>query len=68
MSKKDKVKNNSSDTIESNGKVSEAIEVLRVQLQRHLQEAEQHKTMAIKAQGALEVVLQMLPEKETSEG
>ena len=63
MSKKDKVKNNSSDTIESNGKVSEAIEVLRVQLQEHLQRAEHHKTMAIKAQGALEVLLQLHPEE-----
>ena len=63
MSKKDKVKNNSSDTIESNGKVSETVEVLRVQLQEHLQRAEHHKTMAIKAQGALEVLLQLHPEE-----
>tara|TARA_R100000049_G_C1885587_1_gene40459 strand:+ start:330 stop:581 length:252 start_codon:yes stop_codon:yes gene_type:complete len=63
MSKKDKVKNNSSDTIESNGKVSEAIEVLRVQLQEHLQKSEYHKTMATKAQGALEVLLQLHPEE-----
>ena len=61
MSKKDKVKNN--DKIESNGKVSEAIEVLRVQLQEHLQKSEYHKTMATKAQGALEVLLQLHPEE-----
>ena len=60
MSKKDKVKNNK---IESNGKVSEAVEVLRVQLQEHLQKSEYHKTMATKAQGALEVLLQLHPEE-----
>ena len=61
MSKKDK--NNSNNKIESNGKVSEAIEVLRVQLQDHLQKSEYHKTMATKAQGALEVLLQLHPEE-----
>ena len=60
MSKKDKVKN---DKIESNGKVTEAVEVLRVQLQEHLQKSEHHKTMATKAQGALEVLLQLHPEE-----
>ena len=60
MSKKDKVKNNK---IESNGKVTEAVEVLRVQLQEHLQKSEYHKTMATKAQGALEVLLQLHPEE-----
>ena len=60
MSKKDKVKN---DKIESNGKVTEAVEVLRVQLQEHLQKSEYHKTMATKAQGALEVLLQLHPEE-----
>ena len=64
MSKKDKVKNNGSDTIESNGKVSEAVEVLKVQLQEHLQKAEHHKVMATKAQGALEVLLQLHPQEE----
>ena len=63
MSKKDKVKHNGSDTIESNGKVTEAVEVLRVQLQEHLQKSEYHKTMATKAQGALEVLLQLHPEE-----
>ena len=45
----------------------EAIETLKVQLQDHLKQAEQHKTMALKAQGALEVLLQLHPEKENSE-
>ena len=60
MGKKDKVKNNK---IESNSKVTEAVEVLRVQLQEHLQKSEYHKTMATKAQGALEVLLQLHPEE-----
>ena len=45
----------------------EAIENLRVQLKDHLNQAEHHKTMALKAQGALEVLLQLHPEKENSE-
>ena len=62
MSKKDKVKNNG--TIESNGKVTEVIEALKVQLQEHLQKADYHKMMATKAQGALKVLLQLHPDKE----
>ena len=46
----------------------EAIETLKVQLQEHLQKADQHRTMATKAQGALEVLLQLHPEEEKSEG
>ena len=45
----------------------EAIETLRVQLQDHLKQSEYHKTMALKAQGALEVLLQLHPEEEKSE-
>ena len=44
-------------------KEREAIETLRVQLQEHLQRAEHHRTMATKAQGALEVLLQLHPEE-----
>ena len=43
-------------------KAKEAIETLRVQLREHLQQAEHHRTMATKAQGALEVLLQLHPE------
>ena len=43
-------------------KAKEAIETLRVQLKEHLQQAEYHRTMATKAQGALEVLLQLHPE------
>ena len=44
-------------------KAKEAIETLRVQLREHLQQAEHHRTMATKAQGALEVLLQLHPEE-----
>ena len=46
----------------------EVIETLRVQLREHLQQAEHHRTMATKAQGALEVLSQLHPEEESSEG
>ena len=49
-------------------KAKEAIDTLRVQLREHLQQAEHHRTMATKAQGALEVLLQLHPEEEKSEG
>ena len=49
-------------------KAKEAIETLKAQLQEHLRQAEHHKTMATKAQGALEVLLQLHPEEEKSEG
>ena len=45
-------------------KAKEAIETLRVQLREHLQQAEHHRTMATKAQGALEVLLQLNPQEE----
>ena len=41
--------------------LKEIVEVLKNQ-------ALQHQTMAVKAQGALEVVLQMLPKEDNSEG
>ena len=70
MSKKteviEEVKTNN--VAEPKNKVKEAIETLRVQLKEHLQQAEYHRTMATKAQGALEVLLQLHPEEEKSEG
>jgi hypothetical protein len=50
--------------VEPENKAKEAIDTLRVQLQEHLQQAEHHRTMATKAQGALEVLLQLHPEKQ----
>ena len=53
---------------EPDNKPKEIIDTLRVQLREHLQQAEHHRTMATKAQGALEVLLQLHPEEENNEG
>ena len=53
--------------VESDDKAKEVIDTLRVQLQEHLQQAEHHRTMATKAQGALEVLLQLHPQQEKQE-
>ena len=45
----------------------EVIQTLRTQLEEHNKQAEHHRTMAVKAQGALEVLLQMYPEKDKNE-
>ena len=45
----------------------EVIETLRTQLQEHLRQADHHRTMATKAQGALEVLLQLHPEENKNE-
>jgi hypothetical protein len=58
----------SNGTVASNDKAKEAIDTLRVQLQDHLRQSEHHRTMAVKAQGALEVLLQLHPEEDNSEG
>ena len=50
--------------VKEDSKEREAIENLRVQLKNHLDQADYHKTMATKAQGALEVLLQLHPEEE----
>ena len=73
MSKKTEVMeevktNNVAEPVDTDAKTKEAIENLRVQLQEHLRQAEHHRTMATKAQGALEVLLQLHPEEEKSEG
>ena len=62
------IKENLDKAVDSSEKAKEAIENLRVQLQEHLRQAEHHRTMATKAQGALEVLLQLHPEEEKSEG
>ena len=70
MSKKtevmEEVKTNN--VAETENKPKEVIDTLRVQLREHLQQAEHHRTMATKAQGALEVLLQLHPEEGNSEG
>ena len=61
MSKeKTEIKNN---VVKEESKEREVIQNLRVQLKDHLDKADHHKTMAIKAQGALEVLLQLHPEE-----
>jgi hypothetical protein len=72
MSKKTEVMeevktNNVAEPVDTDAKAKEAIDTLRVQLKEHLQQADYHKTMATKAQGALEVLLQLHPEEEKSD-
>ena len=45
----------------------EAKETLRVQLKQHSEQADFHKTMALKAQGALEVLMQLHPEDSSDD-
>ena len=59
--------NNVAEPVDTDAKAKEAIENLRVQLQEHLRQAEHHRTMATKAQGALEVLLQLHPQQENEE-
>ena len=60
----EEVVSNNDKAVDSADKAKEAIETLRVQLQEHLQQAEHHRTMATKAQGALEVLLQLHPQEK----
>ena len=62
VDKEKEVKTNN--VVESDEKAREAIDTLRVQLKEHLQQAEHHRTMATKAQGALEVLLQLHPQEK----
>ena len=67
MSKKTEVEevktNNVVEPVNKDVKAKEAIDTLRVQLREHLQQADHHRTKATKAQGALEVLLQLHPEE-----
>ena len=58
--------NNVAEPVDTDVKAKEAIDTLRVQLKEHLQQADYHKTMATKAQGALEVLLQLHPQEDNS--
>ena len=55
--------NNVVEPVDADTKAKEAIETLKAQLQEHLRQADHHRTMATKAQGALEVLLQLHPEE-----
>ena len=69
MSKKEVVEEVKTNNVaEPKNKPKEVIQTLKAQLQEHLRQAEHHRTMATKAQGALEVMLQLHPEEESSEG
>ena len=47
--------------------MKEIAQTLQTQLQEHQKQANHHQTMATKAQGALEVTLQMIPKEEVEE-
>ena len=64
MSKIKEKKNVENNVVKEENRERDAIQNLKVQLKDHLEKADQHKTMAIKAQGALEVLLQLHPEED----
>ena len=47
--------------------LKEVAQTLQAQLQEHQKQANHHQTMALKAQGALEVILQLIPKEEVEE-
>ena len=47
--------------------LKEIAQTLQAQLNEHQKQANYHTTMATKAQGALEVMLQMIPKEEVEE-
>ena len=73
MSKNNKNNPQEAETVVANpqGKtveeLKEVAQTLQAQLQEHQKQANHHQTMAVKAQGALEVMLQMIPKQEVEE-
>ena len=71
--KSDKVaqKSNKEEVVEAQGKsveeLKEIAQTLQAQLAEHQKQANHHQTMAVKAQGALEVMLQLIPKQEVEE-
>ena len=57
--------------VEAQGKsveeLKEVAQTLQTQLNEHQRQANHHQTMATKAQGALEVLLQLIPKEEVEE-
>ena len=47
--------------------LKEVAQTLQAQLNEHQKQANHHQTMAMKAQGALEVMLQLIPKQEVEE-
>jgi hypothetical protein len=69
--KSDKVAQKSNKEVATQGKsveeLKEIAQTLQTQRQEHLRQANHHQTMATKAQGALEVMLQLIPKEEVEE-
>ncbi len=61
---KNKVKETEVVELTADEKAQEAIKNLELQLEEHKKQSDYHSTMAIKAQGALEVLLQLHPQEE----
>ena len=57
--------NHELEKIDFKGKTDEELKEIAETLKTQLQ---QYQTMAVKAQGALEVILQMIPEEDRDEG
>ena len=59
------------EVVEAQGKTVEELkeiaQTLQAQLAEHQKQANHHQTMAVKAQGALEVMLQLIPKQEVEE-
>ena len=57
--------------VETQGKsveeLKEIAQTLQTQLNEHQRQANHHQTMATKAQGALEVMLQLIPKQEVED-
>ena len=49
------------------GELKEIAQTLQTQLNEHQRQANHHQTMATKAQGALEVILQLIPKEAVEE-
>jgi len=47
--------------------LKEIAQTLQTQLNEHQRQANHHQTMATKAQGALEVILQLIPKEEVEQ-
>ena len=60
----EEVKNSNNGAVSSEDKAKEAIDNLKLQLEEHLKQSDYHRTMATKAQGALEVLLQLHPQEK----
>ena len=71
MSKKEVVEPKTSDVVKHDGKtdaeLNETIEVLTIQLKEHTEKASHHQTMALKIQGAREILEQLVTPKDHKE-